>query len=208
MANPESQLFVRIAGETRGPYNLSQLQQLAQVAVVLPATPASLAASGPWLTLGDLEQAGLIFSARTKLNFKNAPAEPPTAELPLEHTRDWAELAERPLRPMVAAALARLPAATSRTALENNEILQMVTAVAELEADHAPALPRRKKRGLSTTFKVLFCAAVMGDLVLYAIPAHYDSLHDSLSMMIIGGWAVLYNGGMVYLYVLISRTGL
>src|SRR5688572_3119381 len=96
--NPAPRYFVRVGPEIRGPYDVAQLRQLAEVGVIAPMSEVAVGREGPWVVLDRMAQRDEVFPARTSLRFKAAeftaenPAVP-DASAPLdvqdliEHTR-------------------------------------------------------------------------------------------------------------------------
>ena len=206
--NPAPGLFVRIGGEVRGPYGREQLRQLAEVEVIAPATEAATVVAGPWAKLETMVERAAVFPPRVELGFKPTEfAVDNNDSTPSVNLRDLIAAADGPLPPAVAAeAKARIAAAEAlKQAAAPNEVAAMVRDVQQREAQFAPPLPPPKPWRPSRRLK--FCAglAIAGNAALAAIPLIYDARHDDMSLTILAGWAVIYNGGVTVMYFRMPR---
>lgn len=205
--NSAPSLFVRIGDEVRGPYGIEQLRQLAEVGVITPATQTAESAAGPWTKLEAMAERAVVFPPRVEIKFKarEFAVENRDAGPPLDH-RDLIAAANLPPPATAGAAAARSVAAEA--AIKSgpaNEVSEMVREVGRRDAEFAPPPPPPKRRGLSRRVKFVAVLAVVGNAILAAIPMAYGAMHDGQSMMIVGSWAVLYNGAMAMLYVSMPR---
>lgn len=69
---PPPRYFVRVEAEVRGPYDVDQLRQLAEVQVITPASDAARSRDGPWEKMATLADAVSIFPARAEIAFTAA----------------------------------------------------------------------------------------------------------------------------------------
>ena len=200
---PAPGLFVRIAGDVRGPYGVDQLRQLAEVEVITPATEAALSAAGPWARLETMIEVAAVFPPRAKLGFKPAEFAVDNREsAPEVNLRDLIASANGPSPPAVAAGMgARIAAGDAEKKQKSpNEVAEFVRDVQRREAQFAPPLPPPKPWRPSRRLKFCVVLALAGNATLAAIPAIYGALHDEMSMTLLAAWAVLYNGGVTMVY--------
>lgn len=198
---PTRFLFVRIGEEVRGPYNLEQLRQLAEVAVIAPATMAAESATGPWTPLSTLAESPTLFPPRTELNFKptafvsvnQKSAPPPDAREVIAFARST---------PLPASAREIVVAKKSDAP---NEVLAMVRDVEQRKAQFAPPPPPPPKWRPGRRLQLCVVLALAGNATLAAIAVGYGAFHDELSMTILSGWAVIYNGAVAMLFVTLPR---
>jgi hypothetical protein len=200
-------LFVQIGAEIRGPYDVEQLRQLAEVEVITPATEAAETATGPWTKLEMRTERAAVFPSRAQMKFKATEfaVKNRDSETPLDH-RDMIAAANLPPPATAGAAAERFAAAEAdKKSTASDEVGEMVREVARRHADFAPPPPPPKRRRWSRRLKLVAVLAVVGNAVLAAIPVAYGAMHDGQSMMMVGGWAVLYNGAMAMLYFSMPR---
>lgn len=203
LMNPAPPLYVRVGTETRGPYGMGQLRELAEVGVVTEATECAVALEGPWTPLGTTTDAPLVFPPRPELGFKereitrlNRDSTPP---VDLQAIIDQAN---RPLSPAVAASAPRARADAPPSA--PNEVERMVTDVNEkLKALEPPPPPPPKWR--PSSLQVL-CAVLLvtGNAALASLRLFYD-FADELSGLILWSWMGLFGGGVVIFYISARR---
>lgn len=200
---PEPGWFVRMGDEVRGPYAIAQLQQLAEVDVITPATEAAASSAGPWEKLEAMAVAAVVFPPRRNLGFKAAEftVDNRSSAAPVD-LRDVIAAANAPaLPPGANRTIARVTAAESgKTPDAANEVSAMVREVGRKEAEFAPPPPPPKPRRPSRRLVFVGVLALLGNAVLVAIPVAYGALGDDLSMSIIRAWAVMFNGGLAVLY--------
>ncbi len=135
-------LFVRLHRETRGPFTLDQLRELAEAGVITPETAASAQAAGPWSPLRDLPDGGGLFRARPQFQFKardfEAVNRPEAA--PVDH------------RALIAAAnQGRAPPPGGRPAASSNEVVEILQENTRLQLQHERPVdltprPNRRRR--------------------------------------------------------------
>ncbi len=201
--NSSPRYFVRVGAEVRGPYDVAQLRQLAEVDVITPANEVASTREGPWQPAGALAQQAEIFPPRTEHAFRptdfsviNDAATPP---LDFRDIIAQAQVAGPVLRPShppdLAAHLAK------KAAAEPNEVEAMVRAVQAREAQFAPPPPPPPKRPMKRKLLLVLVVGALGNLGVIAVPTLYRAWDDRMSMLIITGWFVVLNGGLVSLYV-------
>lgn len=207
MTSP-SRYFVRLAGEVRGPFAVAQLAEMAEVGAVTPASEAAETREGPWIALEQVPEREIIFPARRVLEFKptafeslNTSEQPP---VDLRETIAHANRLESVLEKRRAVSPAYRPPEPPPGPA--NEVESMVRDVAAREAQFAPPLPPPPKRKLSRHAKFVLALGVVGNAVLIALPSIYQARGDQLSMAIFSGWMVLFNIGIIYLYVMFRKV--
>lgn len=204
--------FVRIGAEVRGPYSAGQLAALAEAGVVTPVTEAALHAAGPWRPLETHPAQAAIFPPRAVLTFKptefpvvNGPGGPDAA--PPVEIRDLiaqAAVPGRVLRPSHPPELAAHLAAQQAAGAEN-EVAAMVRDVQAREAEFAPPPPPPAPWRPSARLKWTVGLALAGNGLLAAIPTAYGAWDDPTSMLIVSGWAALWNAALAGAYFLLPR---
>ena len=205
--NPTIPRFLRIDGEVRGPCDLAAIRRLVENEVVSRETEAAGAASGPWFPLEAFTDVAEFLPPRRELGFKatefdviNPPGSPSLDVREAIASAQTEGLVLRPSHPPdLAAHLAAKAAAPA------NEVEMMVRAVRQVEAQYAPAPPPPPKWRPSRRLKLMVALAVIGNTLLAAIPIGYGMWGESWTMTILGGWAVLYNGGLALLYFTMPR---
>jgi len=200
---PAPGLFVRIAGDVRGPYGVDQLRQLAEVEVIAPATEAAFSAAGPWARLETMVEVAVVFPPRAKLDFKPTEfAVENRDSAPEVNLRDLIASANGPSPPAVAAGMgSRIAAAdAAQKSVPPNEVAEIVRDVGRREAQFAPPLPPPKPWRPSRRLKFCVVLAIAGNATLAAILTIYGAWHDEMSMTMLAAWAVLYNGGVTMVY--------
>lgn len=200
--NPVSRYFVRVGAEVRGPYDVAQLRQLAEVEVITPANEVASGREGPWQPAGALAQQAEIFPPRIDHAFKptdfsvlNDAATPP---LDFRDIIDQAQVAGRVLRPSHPSDLAAHFA--KKAAAEPNEVEAMVREVQAREAEFAPPPPPPPKWKPSRRLVLVVSLAILGNALLAAVLTFYRGWGDQLSMMISAGLAVIFHGGLLMIY--------
>jgi hypothetical protein len=194
-------LFLLLGGEIRGPFRPEQLHQLVEGGAITPATEAALAATGPWSPLGGRPEGATLFPKRPELQFKPAEFEAVNRNSvpPVDHREliAWANLAPPP-----GAIMAQGSATPSTPKVEPvNEVLEIVREVARVDAQFEKPMvfPTRRHRYRHLLHYLLLAA--IGTAGVASIGFFYRPI-DSASVVILGGWAVLYNGGLA----IIMRT--
>ena len=69
MSHPPA-LFLRLNNDVRGPFRKEQLQELAELWVITPATEVSESAAGPWTSIQEATEYADVFRERTQYQFK------------------------------------------------------------------------------------------------------------------------------------------
>lgn len=197
-----SRYFVRVGTEVRGPYDVAQLRQLAEVGVIARETESTIAADGPWTALETRTEGAEIFPPRVVLALK------PTT-FAVENDRA-VPLANVPAFVAAAQTSGRLlrsrdevnhpPAPEPGPAAPPNDVELMVREVGEREAQFAPPPPPPPKRRMQRRQKLVALIAVLGNGTLLAIPTVYHAWGDDWAMIVIRGWFVIFNGGLVFAY--------
>lgn len=194
--------FVRVGEDVRGPYDVAQLRQLAEVDVISPANEVAGTREGPWQLAGALAQQAEIFPPRIEHAFKptdfsviNDAASPP---LDFRDIIAQAQVAGPVLRPShppdLAAHLAK------KAAAEPNEIEAMVREVQARDAEFAPPPPPPPKWKPSRRLVLVVSLVILGNALLAAVLTFYRGWGDQLSIMISSGLAVIYHGGLLLIY--------
>lgn len=194
------QYFVRVGRQVRGPCDLARLQALAASREITPDTEVAASADGPWSLLITLPERGAIFSERILLATKPTFEPTPDSPIPVK-LQDVIEDAATPGR--VLRSRQELDAEVYRPAKPRppeNEVQAMVQSVQAREAEFAPPPPPAPKRKMSRRFKFIAMLALAGNAALVAIPIGYHALGDEWSMLVIRGWFLIYNGGLVIAY--------
>lgn len=210
--NPSPSYFVRVGGEVRGPYNVGQLKELAEVGVISRTTDAAMERAGPWATLATHPEREEIFPARAGLGFKPtefAVLNKPEVAVAPHATEVQKGLASarggaRVLRPSHPPELAEHLA--EKAVAPPNEIELMVREVQALEAKFAPPPPPPKKWRPSGRLKLVGWLALLGNGVLVAIPVAYGAWGEFWTMIMFRGWFVIYNGALVVAYFLLPKN--
>ena len=194
--NSPTRLYLRFAGEARGPYQLEQLLELVAGGVVNPTTEAAASAAGPWVRLETLAVGQTLFPPRPELRFKATEFEAVNrgSSPPVDH-RDliaWANLpppmgAAKALEPVIPAAPKPEPV---------NEVLEIVREVARVDLQHAKPLVFPSRRKMTRRFKHYLLMAAFGNGLLVAFTLGYDGWSDEWSRLIIMGWTGLFNAGL------------
>ncbi len=202
-----AQYFVRINANPRGPLALDELRRLAERGEITPDTEAAPTPEGPWSLMITLPERATIFPARVALAARPDFATTSDCATPLQ-LADVIAAAQTPGRVLksrseLQAAVYREPSAAAAP----NEVEIMVRAVQAQEAALAPpppAPPRRRR--LSVRLGLVLTLAVLGNAGLLALMRYYEVRRDDeLTMLVLGGWFVIGNGGLVYLYTLLPR---
>jgi hypothetical protein len=148
-----------------------------------------------------------IFPERAPLGFKpttfavlNPPAAADAAPMNVQEMIARAAVPGKILRPDRPAAIGAGPKPAAPEA-EPNEVEAMVREVREAEAKFAPPPAPPPPWRPSGRLKVCAGLALLGNGVIWAIPLFYGSWDDLWSMAIVRGWFVIFNGGLVALYV-------
>lgn len=207
--NAGDRVFLQFEGAIHGPYTIAQMRELAEGMIITPRTPAGPAASGPWQPLETLPHGAEVFPAKAARAFKpaafedlnqpgTAPVAPPMAILSVG--RD-AGLALKPRDPSAPPAMANEVVAADAPP---NDVRAMVNEVGEIERRLAPELPLRRPWRMSGRLKVVLVLAALGNGVVFSIPIFYDAT-DYLSEAILSAWTVIYNGGLVAIYVQLPK---
>jgi hypothetical protein len=194
-------LFLIIGGEIRGPFQPEQLRQLVEGGAITPATDASYAATGPWRVLSGHPESANLFPQRSEIHFK--PAEFETVNRatvpPVDHREliAWANLPPPPsafLRQDSAAPAIPKPEPV-------NEVLEIVREVARVDARYEKPMVFPSRRQQYRHLIHYLILAAIGTGAVASIGFFYRPI-DSGSVLILGSWAVLYNGGLA----IIMRT--
>lgn len=194
--------FVRVGNEVRGPYEVAQLRQLAEVEVIGPASDVAETREGPWQPAGALPRQAEIFPPRIEHAFKptdfSVINDATTAPLDFRDLIDQAQVAGRVLRPShppdLAAHLAK------KAAAEPNEVEAMVREVQAREAEFAPPPPPPPRWKPSRRLVLVVSLAIAGNGLLAAILTFYDAWNHPHSQVISAGLAVIFNGWLPILY--------
>jgi len=186
--------FLILGGEIRGPFRPEQLAQLVEGGAITPATASALAATGPWNPLGGRPECATLFPKRPELRFKPGEFETVNRDSvpPVDHREliAWANLAP-PLGATKVPGAA--PAAPKPEPV--NEVLEIVREVARVEARfEKPMVFPTRRHQYRHLIQYLILAAI-GTAGVASIGLFYRPI-DSASVVILGGWAVLYNGGL------------
>ncbi len=200
--NPVPRYFVRVGKEVRGPYDVAQLRQLAEVDVISPASEAAIAREGPWQPVGTLAQQAEIFPPRVEHAFKptdfaviNDAATPPVDFRDIIAQAQVAGPVLRPSHPPdLAAHLAK------KAAAEPNEIEAMVREVEARDAQFAPPPPPPPKWKPSRRFVLVMSMCVAGNGLIAGILTFYGGWNHNHSQVISTGLAVIFNGGLLLFY--------
>jgi len=200
-------LFVRVGDEVRGPYLPARLRDLAEAGVVTPATAAAPGRDGPWTPLGEQAARAEIFPVRPALGFKatefpvlNRAAPEETAPLNVQEMIARAAVPGKILRPAAERARPTAAEGAAAGAAEPNEVEAMVRAVQAVDEKFAPPPAPPRPWRPSGRLKVCAALALAGNGVILAIPFFYGSWDDLWSMVIVRGWFVVFNGGLVAVY--------
>jgi len=203
METAPQKIFVRIGGALRGPFAPAQLRELAEVAVITPATEAAGTPAGPWTRLEALPWSAPLFPRRAEIGFKPAAFEKANRDSapPVDH-RELIAHANRPPPPGATERAAERQAAAgpdpARKIEAPNEVLEMVQGVARREAELAPPpilqIKRRGRRRLVHYLVLL----VAGNATLAAIPWYYGGPFDEFTAPVILSWFLFYNAGLAY----------
>jgi hypothetical protein len=194
-------LFLILGGEIRGPFRPEQLHQLVEGGAITPATDAAHAATGPWRALSDWPEGANLFPQRPEIRFKPAEFETVNHDSvpPVDHREliAWANLAPPP-------GASRSPGSAAPATPKTepvNEVRAIVREVARVDAQFEKPMvfpPRRHQHRLLIHYLIL---AAIGTAVVASIGFIYRPI-DTDSVLILGSWAVLYNGGLA----IIMRT--
>jgi len=76
----------------------------------------------------------------------------------------------------------------------------MVRDVQVREAEFAPPPPPPPKRKISRRLMLVLTLALCGNAVLGAIPLMYGTVGDEWGVLILRGWFLIFNGGLVAVY--------
>ena len=200
--NPLPRYFVRVGEDVRGPYDIAQLRQLAEVDVISPANDVAGTREGPWQPAGTLAQQAEIFPPRTEHAFKptdfsviNDAATPP---VDFRDIIAQAQVTGPVLRPSHPPDLAAHFA--KKAAAEPNEIEAMVREVQARDAEFAPPPPPPPPWRPSRRLVLVVSLAIAGNGLLAAILTYYDGWNHNHSQVISAGIAVIFNGWMPILY--------
>ena len=200
-------LFVRVGDEVRGPYLPARLRDLAEAGVVTPATAAAPGCDGPWTPLGEQAARAEIFPERPVLGFRatefqvlNRAATEETAPMNVQEMIARAAVPGKILRPAAERARPAAAEGAAVAAAEPNEVEAMVRAVQAAEEKFAPPPAPPRPWRPSGRLKVCAALALAGNGVLLAIPFFYGSWEDLWSMIIVRGWFVIWNGGLLAVY--------
>lgn len=192
--------YVRRGAAVEGPYDLDQLKQLATQRAITPETEAAPAKDGPWSLMITLPEKAKIFPAA--VGFAGGAKFTSTADsdTPIE------------LDDVIASSATPGPVLRSRQELEadvyrpakpatpENEVEAMVRGVQTREAEFAPPPPPPPKKKISRRLVLVLTLAVCGNAVLAVIPLMYGTVGDEWGVMILRGWFLLFNGGLVAVY--------
>lgn len=200
--NPLPRYFVRVGEDVRGPYDVAQLRQLAEVDVITPAHEVAGAREGPWQPAGALAQQAEIFPPRTEHALKptdfSVINDAATPAVDFRDIIEQAQVAGRVLRPSHPSDLAAHFA--KKAAAEPNEIEAMVREVQARDAEFAPPLPPPPPWRPSRRLVLVVSLAIAGNGLLAAILTFYDAWNHNHSQVITTGLAVIYNGWLLMLY--------
>ena len=192
--------YVRVGAAIQGPYDLARLKELASTRAITPETEAALSKEGPWSLMITLPEKKEIFPAAVGL----------AAGAKFAATADSATPVY--LEDVIASSATPGPILRSRKELEadvyrpakaatpQNEVEEMVRSVQAREAEFAPPVPPPPKRKLSRRLVLVLTLAVLGNAVLGVIPLVYGTTGDEFGVMILRGWFVIFNGGLVAVY--------
>lgn len=186
---------VRLGGEVRGPLRPAQLLELAEGGAITPATHAAASADGPWRPIQEWPECTTLFPPRPTLQFKAAAFETVNRHStpPVDH-RDLIAWANLP--PPGGAAKTSGPAAPAAPKPEPvNEVLEIVREVARIEAKYEKPMVFPTRRHQYRHLIHYLILAAIGTAGVVGIGFYYRPL-DPMSMSILSGWAVLYNGGL------------
>lgn len=196
--------FVRIAGAVRGPVSVAQLREMAGIAVVAPDTDVAAHADGPWVKLATLAIALEVFPARRAVEFKPTQFEEINRAGPA--AMDPAEAIEQALRPPKSfrgreVVVAPLGLRGKRDGEPLSDVQEMVLEVGRRVAAHAPpaAMPRPPPRFRHWPW--FAAASVLGTTAILCVPLCYGRKYDAMSVSILGGWGVMFNGLLALLLV-------
>lgn len=204
--NPASRYFVRVGPEVRGPYEVAQLRELAEVEVITPASGAAPTRDGPWAALATVAEAADIFPPRAQLSLaaaKFAPTPDAPEPVDLREVIARANQQERVLRPSHPPDLEAHFAA--KAAAPPNEIQAMVRDVQGREAQFAPPPPPAPPWRPSRRLVLIGTLAVIGNGMLAAILTWYEGWNHDLSIVITTGLVVVLNGGLLSAYFILPR---
>lgn len=200
--NPLPRYFVRVADEVRGPYDVAQLRQLAEVDVITPANEVADTREGPWQRAGALAQQAEIFPPRTEHALKptdfSVINDAATAPIDFRDIIAQAQVAGPVLRPSHPPDLAAHFA--KKAAGEPNEVEAMVREVQARDAEFAPPPPPPPRWKPSRRLVLVVSLALAGNGLLAGILTYYDSWNHNHSQVISTGLAIIYNGWLMILY--------
>jgi hypothetical protein len=95
--------------------------------------------------------------------------------------------------------------AAQQSAGADNEVAAMVREVQAREAEFAPSPPPPGPWRPSARLTWSVGLALAGNGLLAAIPTAYGAWDDERSMLIVGGWAVLWNAALAGAYFAVPR---
>lgn len=206
MSAAPAPLYLRLAGEIRGPFALAQLRALVDGGAATPDTASAADPAGPWAPLKTLPVAATLFPPPPAFRFKAAEFEIRNRDTsaPLD-VQGFIAAANLP--PPASAPAAAVPP-PSAAPTPPNEVEQMVHAVAARTAAHTPpeqAAPfaRRHRRSLRQVRNFLV-VAVTGDAILAALALAYGRLDDGQSLQIWIGWGCLFTVAAAVLALLLE----
>lgn len=189
--------FIRIAGVVRGPLAGEDLRDLAEAGIVTPETEAATGAGGPWAGLATLAIWAEVFPARRVLGFKatefvevnrGSVAAAVDVNNEIAHAnRPAAALRGREV--VVKPSVRRGP----REGEPLNEVQVIVQDVGRVVAEHTPLVPLPPAVAFPR-WRWFAVPSGIGSVGLLCIPLLYDGRYDSLTVSIISGWVVLWNG--------------
>ena len=194
--------FVRIAGAVRGPLGMEHLRDLATGNVITPEAEIAPGADGPWERMATLAICAEVFPARRVLGFKAAQFEELNrGSAPAVEPDEIIAQALRPLGALRGREVVVSPQVLrgTREGEPPNEVQAMVLEVGRRVAANAPPVALPQPPSAFPRWPWFAVPSVFGSAGILCIPLLYGRRYDPMSVSILVGWVVLFNGLLVAL---------
>ncbi|HVZ64268.1 MAG TPA: hypothetical protein VG936_06835 [Lacunisphaera sp.] len=204
MVDSSTRLYLRLGRDVRGPFTPTHLHELAAGGAISLETESAEQVDGPWTRLATRPFSDELFPRRPELQFKAAEFEAVNRGSlpPVDHHEliAWANLP--PPAATIGPGTSATPAAPRPE--PRNDVLDIVREVARAEAQHAKPMVIPKKPLIGRRGRLLLAAIAAGNVVVVVTGFLYRPL-DPASLQILGGWAILYTIGVIYLVHMLPR---
>lgn len=202
--------FVKIAGVVRGPVGVAQLREMGCIDVITAETEIASGPDGPWVRLATLPICADVFPPRPAIMFKAAQFEAINrGTAPAMDPAEAIEQANRPPATLRDREVLVTPRSLRGTRSDEppNEVQAMVLEVGRRVAANAPVVLLPPPPPRFPRWPWFAALSVIGSTGIMCIPLLYDGKYDPMSISILGGWVVLFNGLLVMLLMMDRRLG-